>query len=389
VSGAARNPTRRRDERATRQDGAMSGSAGEVAFYAPMKPPDHANPSGDRRIARLMQRALERSGRAVFLASRLRTRDGAGDPAHQAQLCAQAEAAAARLIAGLADAPPALWFTYHCYYKAPDLIGPAVTAALRIPYVVAEGTRAPRRLSGPWARFAARAEDALDRASVIFWLTDRDLPMLEAARPPDQRLVHLPPFTALGAAAARPVSRDGPLRLLAVAMMRAGDKLVSYRALAAALSLLGDVDWRLTVAGDGAAAPEVRAAFAPVAARVTWAGRLDARPALHALYAESDLLVWPGVNEAFGMVYLEAQAMGRAVVAEDRAGVRAVVAPACALTPPGDPSAFAAAIRRFALDRAALAGAGRAARAHMRAHHGVNAAAARLNAGLEGIGWRG
>jgi len=363
----------------------MSAACGKVAFYAPMKPPDHANPSGDRRIARLMQRALERAGHGVFLASRLRARDGAGDAAHQADLCAQARAEAARLIEGLAESPPALWFTYHCYYKAPDLLGPVVAQALGVPYVVAEGTRSPRRLSGPWARFAALSEAALDRAAVLFWLTGRDLPMLEAARPPGQRLVHLPPFTALGQAAARPVSRDGPLRLLAVAMMREGDKLASYRALAAALARLDDVDWRLTVAGDGAAAHAVRAAFAPVAGRVTWAGRQDARPALHALYAESDLLVWPGVNEAFGMVYLEAQAMGRAVAAEDRPGVRAVVAPACALTPPGDAAAFAAAIRRFALDRPALAAAGRAARAHMMAHHGLDAAAGRLKAGLEGL----
>ncbi len=354
-----------------------------VAFYAPMKPPDHPTPSGDRRIARLMQRALERAGFPSFLASRLRTRDGTGDPAAQQVLRAAAADEAARLIGALRADPPALWFTYHCYWKAPDLIGPAVAAALSIPYVVAEGARTPaRRREGPWAGFAAAAEAALDRAAVIFWPTARDLPLLKALRPPDQRLVRLPPFTALGQPAGRPVSRDGPLRLCAVAMMRQGDKLASYRALAAALAAAQDVDWTLDVAGDGEAEAEVRAALAPFGDRVRLLGRRDDRPGLHAVYEAADLLVWPGVNEGFGMVYLEAQATGRAVVAEDRPGVRDVLAPGAALTPPGDAEAFAAALRCFGTDRGALAAAGAAARAHMEAHHGVEAAARRLSDAL-------
>ncbi len=356
-----------------------------IAFYAPMKPPDHPTPSGDRRIARLMQRARERAGHASFLASDLRTRDGAGDQVAQARIAGAAALEAAKLIRALRDDPPALWFTYHCYYKAPDLVGPPVARALGIPYVVTEGTRSPRRLEGPWAGFAAAAEAALDQAAAIFWFTRRDLPALEAARPSSQRLIRLAPFTALGAVATRPVTMAGPLRLAAVAMMRAPDKLASYRALAAALAQLGDVDWTLTIGGGGPVEADVRAAFAPFGPRVSWAGRHDARADVHALYEAADLLVWPGVNEGFGMVYLEAQAAGRAVVAENRPGVRDVVAPACALTAPDDPAAFAAAIRGFARDRAGLAGAGRAARAHMEAHHGIEAAARTLGDALEAL----
>ncbi len=38
-----------------------------------------------------------------------------------------------------------LWFTYHCYYRKPDWLGPAVTKALGLPYVIAEASHAPRR----------------------------------------------------------------------------------------------------------------------------------------------------------------------------------------------------------------------------------------------------
>ncbi len=353
-----------------------------IAFYAPMKPPDHPTPSGDRRIARLLQRALERAGQEVFLASTLRTRDGEGDPAAQARMTTAAQAEAERLTGALQLARPDLWFTYHCYYKAPDLIGPRIAAALGVPYVVAEGTRARKRLDGPWAGFASASEAALDQAAALFWFTTRDYPALEAARPRAQRLIHLPPFTALGEVAAAPVAQDGPIRLVAMAMMRAPDKLASYRALAAALARLDDVDWRLTICGDGPAEAEVRAAFERFGARIVWAGRRDERADVHALYAQNDLLVWPGHNEAFGMVYLEAQAMGRAAIAENRPGVREVVAPSGALTPPGDPGAFADAIRRFAVDRPALARAGAQARTHMRDHHGIEAAGERLRAAL-------
>lgn len=353
-----------------------------VAFYAPMKPPDHPTPSGDRRIARLTQRALERAGYAVFLASHLRLRDGIGDETAQARLAEAAEAESDRLIAALKPDPPGLWFTYHCFYKAPDLIGPRVAAALGVPYVVAEGTRARKRLMGPWSSFAAASEAALDKAAVIFWFTERDRAALEAARPAGQRLVRLPPFAALGEAAARPVSRVGPLRLATVAMMRRPDKLASFAALAAALGRLEGVDWRLTVLGDGPAEADVRALFAPFGDRIDWKGRRDDREDVHAVYEDCDLFVWPGVNEGFGMVYLEAQAAGRAVVAEDRPGVREVAAPASALVPPGDPDAFAFAIRRYAEDREGLAAAGADARAHMLAHHGIEAAAARLRAAL-------
>ena len=46
-----------------------------LAFYAPMKPPDHPVPSGDRQIARLTLTALERAGFAPRLVSRLRVLD--------------------------------------------------------------------------------------------------------------------------------------------------------------------------------------------------------------------------------------------------------------------------------------------------------------------------
>ncbi len=49
-----------------------------VAFYAPLKAPDHPVPSGERTMARLLLRALDAAGFAPDLASTLRTRDSDG-----------------------------------------------------------------------------------------------------------------------------------------------------------------------------------------------------------------------------------------------------------------------------------------------------------------------
>ena len=67
-----------------------------VAFYAPLKPPDHAVPSGDRRMARLLMAALERAGHRVILASRLRAFEGHGKAATQELIRRDADAQAAQ-----------------------------------------------------------------------------------------------------------------------------------------------------------------------------------------------------------------------------------------------------------------------------------------------------
>src|SRR5437660_10875531 len=111
--------------------------AARIAFYAPLKPPDHPVPSGERRVARLLLDALRLAGHQPFVASRLRTYDGRGDPERQQRLAAIGRRGAERLLRCWRRDPekaPELWLTYHLYYKAPDWLGPAVSKALGIPY---------------------------------------------------------------------------------------------------------------------------------------------------------------------------------------------------------------------------------------------------------------
>ncbi|WP_377811762.1 glycosyltransferase family 4 protein (plasmid) [Azospirillum sp. A29] len=360
-----------------------------IAFYAPLKPVDHPVPSGDRQMARLILRALEATG-PVEVASGLRVYDGAGDPAAQSRLTAAAAAECDRLLSLYAAEPerrPALWLSYHVYYKAPDLIGPVIARRLGIPYVVVEATRARKRLTGPWAAFAAAAEAAIEAAALVLCVSARDRQAVEAYGPPGQQVAMLPPFLDLPPAPeARERGEPGsPPRLLTVAMMRPGDKLASYRLLAEALQLVAARPWTLDIVGTGPAAAEVAALFAPFGPRVTLHG-VCAPADLAGHYRTADLLVWPGLNEAFGMVYLEAQGHGVPVLAIDNAGTGTVIRDGVGgrLTGPTRQD-FAAALATLLADPPALRALGRSARAHVEAHHALTAAAERLRGLLTGL----
>ena len=292
----------------------------KVAFYAPLNPPTHPTPSGDRTMARALLSTLHYADHTTILASDLRSRDGAGDAAMQTALFEAAEAEVARCLSEPALRQAQIWLTYHNYYKAPDLIGPSVARGLGIPYAQIESTRAHKRLTGPWARFAKAAEAASDAAQTIIYMTQHDEVALRAYAPHGQHLHHLPPFLSrldlpkLG-------HRNGPI--LTVAMMRAGDKHASYQIIADTLAALPGQDWRLRIVGDGAARKEVEALMAPFGAQVEFVGKLGPDQ-LWAEYADASTLLWPGVNEAYGLAYLEARAAGLTVVAQDRPGVRDV-----------------------------------------------------------------
>jgi len=371
-----------------------------VAFYAPLKPPDHPVPSGDRRVARLLIEAMTLAGHQVELANRLRSRDGEGDPARQERIAHIGQTRADRLLrryrAREPDARPDLWFTYHLYYKAPDWIGPRVAAALDIPYVVAEASIADKRAGGPWDAGHAATLAALRQASLVITLNPLDL----AALPDKRRVRMLRPFIDTEpprlAAAERARHRNtlaaryglDPEQpwLIAVAMMRGGDKLTSYRQLAEAAAAVQDLPWSLILAGEGPARFEVEEAFSALAAagRVRFAGELD-EAGVAAHLAACDLMVWPAANEAYGMALLEAQAAGLPVLAGRTGGVPAVVrdGETGVLTPAGDIASFTAALRLLLVDRAQRKRMAQTAKAVVTAEHTLPAAARRLDALLQ------
>jgi len=376
-----------------------------IAFYAPLKSPTHETASGDRRVARLLMDALAGAGHRVELVSSFRSYDAGGDPGRQAELQAQGAALGRQLagqwLAGPDAVRPDLWFTYHAYYKAPDWLGPEACAMLDIPYVIAEASHAAKRAGGPWDIGHRGALAAIRRADLLLCPTRDDMQALREVAAAPARVAWLPPFLDLAplragtnaraaqrARIARAHGLDPGVPWIAVvAMMREGDKLASYRALAGALGRLRDLSWHLLVAGDGGARAAVHGALeASIPGRTAYLGALELAGVAD-LNGAADLCAWPAVNEAYGMAMLEAQAAGLPVVSCATRGVPDVVQHdrTGLLAPAGDEAAFAALVRELLMDAGKRARMGDAAAAFVASERSLIAAAASLQGFFAGI----
>src|SRR5207253_2852810 len=108
-----------------------------------------------------------------------------------------------------------------------------------------------------------------------------------------------------------------------------------------------------TIAGDGPMRGDVQALYERFdRQRISWAGEVAPESVARLLY-DADLYVWPGCGEAYGLAYLEAQAAGLPVIAQNTAGVPEVVrnAETGVLTPEGDVGAYAGAVHTLLADR--------------------------------------
>jgi glycosyltransferase involved in cell wall biosynthesis len=360
-----------------------------IAFHAPLKAPTHPSPSGDRRMARQLIAALQHAGHDVEVASNLRSFEGRGLAEHQTAIRMSAETEAENIIEQIRSIAraerPDVWFTYHLYYKAPDWIGPTVSASLGLAYVVAEASYAPKRANGPWAAGHEAVATALRAADAVLALTRRDMPCIQPLLNDHAKQFYLPPFLDIAsdcASGSEKGIRDN-LRnsfakrhgldidkhwLLTVAMMRAGDKLNSYRLLARAAATLPGDDWQLVIVGDGEARAEVADAFSSLSlasqgGHIAWMGELP-DSALPGIYAACDVFVWPAINEAYGMALLEAQAAGLPLVVGNEGGVPDVMRDGITglLIDSSNPEEFATAVRGLlnnAIQRKRLGSQGR------------------------------
>ena len=354
-------------------------------------------------MAQSLMAALRLAGHDLALATDFRTYDGTGSPDRQQALKVEGLDIADRLVAAYRSPSawrPDLWFTYHVYHKTPDWLGPRIKRALDIPYLIAEASIAPKRANGAWQIGYRSAAEAIDEADGVLCLTRLDMDCLGRFMAHPERLHYLAPFidtkpfedAKFGRDQARARLSVGlkldpkPPWLLAVGMMRPGDKLESYRRLGAALRQIEAEDWRLLIVGDGDAHDEVHAALAVLGDKLVYTGAL-APDELVQVYAASDIAVWPAAGEAYGIALLEAQAAGLAVIAGRERGVPDVVldGETGILTAPGEADAFAAATRRLIHDETLRHRLGKRAQEFVQETRALKGAARQLDSIIESL----
>ncbi|MGI9538223.1 MAG: glycosyltransferase family 4 protein [Desulfocapsaceae bacterium] len=366
----------------------------KIAYYMPFKPPGHANPSGDLITGRELREFLTGQGHQVELVSSLRSRWIYLKP-HQVY---QYRSEIGRICGSLQRDPTDLWLTYHTYYKAPDLLGPACSKKLRIPYVIFQGiysTKRRRNLKTLPGFFLNRK--ALSSAQMVYTNKKKDEKNLHRLLP-QKRILYIAPgirpdlfsFDPEMRLALRKQWQVGDRQvILSTAMLRPG---VKTEGISQVIQSCGDLHRSghkilLVVIGDGQNRQLLEdKGRQQLGSSCLFLGKIE-RSDLFRYYSAADLFAFPGIQESLGMVYLEAQSTGLPVVAcGDWGASEAVVdGQTGILTPASRPEEFTASIRRLLTNPDMRTTMGDSAKLHIRSNHDLLKNYLFLSASLEEI----
>ncbi len=365
-----------------------------ICFYAPFKPLGHAHPSGDLVTATGIFNFLVKQGHQVVEASSLRCRWVYWKPWLWPRLLWERK----RVVRRLSANPAELWFTYHSYYKAPDLLGPFVSKQMRMPYIIFQGIYATKRrrelitLPGFYLN-----KSSLCAASHVFANKKVDLFNLKRLLPEDHISYVAPGISPLDFsfdAAARQTLRrqwevdDTPV-IFSAAMFRPD---VKSEGLSWVIRACGELwrqgyNFRLVIAGDGKERERLQSLAAEqIPDKVRFVGKILRRE-MHRFYSAADVFVFPGIRESLGMVFLEAQSCGLPVVAFNNAGVPEAVldgktgflVPLYAMAP------FVDAVKRLLTDKELRRQMGRAGKSYVREAHDIEKNYQKLEAVIQRI----
>ena len=369
-----------------------------ICFYDPFKPLGHAHPSGDLIIARGIFDFLTNRGHHVHAVSDLRTRWIYWKPWLWMRLLIVTSRALRRLSNNRYD----LWFTYHPYYKAPDLLGPFIASRLKIPYVIFQGIYATKRKKKlrTWPGFILN-KNALDTSRHVFTNREVDLTNLRRLLPP-QKISYVPPGIHpqefIFAARARSEFRHNwnigkdPV-VLSAAMFRPGVKTKSLSGVIKACGKLfrHGISFHLVIAGDGRERKKLnQLADEHLPGRVRFLGTLS-RNRMYQFYSAGDVFAFPGFGESLGMVFLEAQSCGLPVVAFKNGGIPEVVKEGETgfLAPLNNYDLFIDALKKLLADKKLRQQMGNAARIYVRKNHDLQVNYQQMENVLEAIVYRG
>ncbi|NDV27289.1 glycosyltransferase family 4 protein [Desulfovibrio sp. JC010] len=305
-----------------------------IAFFAPHKPIDHPLPSGDLIIGKTLHDFLKAQGHELLIASKFRLRHITNKPYKWPALYFEFK----RTLKRVQQFKPDLWLTYHSYYKSPDLLGPYISEKLGIPYVIYQGVFATkyRRNYKTWPGYMANKHGLL-HADHVFANKQKDfhnLARIVLSEKLSRTYAGIEPdkfsYCPQGAEEIRIKNKlNGRKVILSAAMLREDVKAKSITDLINAFAPLAaeSPDAALLIAGDGEARLRLEKLAAEKAGdSIIFLGQVR-REDLYKYYSAADIFAYPGINEALGMVYLEAQCAGLPIVAYSTQGPNEAVLP--------------------------------------------------------------
>ncbi len=300
-----------------------------IGFYAPFKPLNHPNPSGDQTIARGLVASFQAQGNLVTIPSTLRCRWIYRRPRQMVRAVKEFR----RLAAGLPSRDLDCWFTYHSYYKSPDILGPVLSTRLRIPYIIQQGSYATK-FSRQWRTLPGFLLNryALQKADTLITDRKRDYHNLRRLAGPEKLYMVKPGITTGHFQYDRQarerlrrrwrIALDTPV-ICTAAMFRADVKSLGIEWIIDCCRRLvtEQVDFHLLIIGDGVERERLQTYAQQLPPdRYHFTGKV-AHQEMFRYFSAADVFAFPGFNESLGMVFLEAQCCGLPVIACDNGGI--------------------------------------------------------------------
>jgi len=296
-----------------------------IVIFEPSDPAPDPPPFGESQLVGGIETALRSCHHDV---TRVPGRSAASSASHAEE--------AARLVAAYQsqlDARPDIWISCRVSNESVDDLGPTVSSALGIPYVLLQPR--PGDDSGAAIRDACAAADG-----VITFSSGRtgSIGRHLAERP--ERLITLSPFVDMRRVTAMmrnrsnhramwtarlQLSREMPW-IIAAGPMTTERHLASFQMIARAMSPLSNLEWNLVVAGSGSQSEVVAGLFRHLPRARFRQASVTTWDELLVLLLAGDLFLWPSVDEDYAVTALEAQAVGLPVVAGKSSGMLDVVA---------------------------------------------------------------
>lgn len=350
----------------------------KISFYMPFKPFGHKNPSGDLITGMELHDFLSENNHEVEIASTLRSRWLYLKPWNFLNVARERD----RVTSAQKSSPADIWLSYHTYYKAPDLLGPACSSRLSIPYVIFQGIYSTKRKRSlkTFPGFLLN-RTALQAAQVVF--TNKKTDELNLKRLlPEERVKYISPglipdqfnFDLVARRALKEQWNVGERRVvMTTAMLRPGVKttgVIKVIDSCAELRKRGH-DLILIVIGDGVNRSIIeQQGREKLSDNILFLGKIP-RHELYRYYSAADVFAFPGIEEALGMVYLEAQSAGLPVVAFNNWGAKeAVIQNETGLLSSAErPEAFTQDIETLIVDRHRRIKMRDAAKTHIRKNH--------------------